>query len=109
MIALLVILFLGVSRGFGIEIFAEWTSLNFTWDSSHKYSEYLSTNQYIPTNCKIFTSELAFSSFPFNLFSLTSSKLYLSFSQVFLLALKLIFIKTFMSQFPDGEKVSQQH
>ena len=35
-----------------IEIFTEFVSLNFTWDSSHRYEEYLSTGQFVPTHCK---------------------------------------------------------
>lgn len=36
---------------FSWEIYAEWVSLNFTWDASHQYSEYISTGKFKPTNC----------------------------------------------------------
>ena len=32
-------------------VFAEWTVLNFTWDATHTYSDYVSTNNFLPHNC----------------------------------------------------------
>jgi len=35
------------------ELFAEWVSLNYTWDATHQYSEYLSSGKFIPTQCTL--------------------------------------------------------
>lgn len=32
-------------------LFSEWVMLNYTWDSSHTYSQYSQNGQYIPENC----------------------------------------------------------
>mmetsp|Transcript_14316 Transcript_14316/g.23808 ORF Transcript_14316/g.23808 Transcript_14316/m.23808 type:complete len:491 (-) Transcript_14316:67-1539(-) len=33
------------------EVFAEWVTLNFTWNANHTYGSYLSSGKYIPENC----------------------------------------------------------
>lgn len=34
-----------------VKIFTEWIKLNYTWDATHTYDEYIRENKFIPENC----------------------------------------------------------
>mmetsp|Transcript_20424 Transcript_20424/g.29268 ORF Transcript_20424/g.29268 Transcript_20424/m.29268 type:complete len:401 (-) Transcript_20424:3134-4336(-) len=40
-----------ITFGASIDVFAQWISLNFTWDEDHTYANYVSTNKFIARNC----------------------------------------------------------
>jgi hypothetical protein len=42
-----------ISLVVSFEVVAEWTVLDYEWDATHTYENYINTSQFVPANCTL--------------------------------------------------------